>query len=464
MPRWLQKVHLYAKAWLEETSVALVSGNTKFHWRHLSWNSHPCHENLSSGVVVFFSFSVQNKVWLEGCSKSCDLVPASLSGPPIATIEPAWHRRLRRLRQLARWQIRRHRSLGQLGKRKLRKAVKVLEQHHSQPKDKNLGLGLTRRPWMWPCSCGCQNASSSQWCYGCSSHWSWSTSKQSQTTAWYRTRSASRHRKGAKGSKHAKGKGQGKVEKEAKNNQGQKGTEEQEVIRNFQPFTSADLKDKSEPWTNSTPTTRLPRSSASTALADETKEKETIEDSEEDEASKEHALALMDKKDLPPELRQALVKFTKKAAPEMTHSDLNRLRRLKNSIQKNKERIEVLDAKWMSFQKMSRTNWEQQKARFLSSREEEMAQLRTSQEKLAMLQKELATKATAEEEGEESEPQDMEEVETQMEAPPWEVDLPEDDFEEPGIGVNKESKALIPFSRPAKISRTGDKEKSKGAR
>ena len=114
------------------------------------------------------------------------------------------------------------------------------------------------------------------------------------------TRSVSRARKGSKG----------KGGKDRQNGKGEPKENGKVISEAFQPFTSANGKEVKEPWTSSTPTTRLPKT---TPLGDaekiEEKTKEDKEEAEEEmgETMKEHAKALMNG-ELPTELRQALVK------------------------------------------------------------------------------------------------------------------------------------------------------------
>ena len=317
---------------------------------------------------------------------------------------------------------------------------------------------------MWVCQCGYSNPQVKPWCGGCSAHFSqvswWNSSQSSRASlGWQRARSASRHRKGSKGSKGSKGKGAGKTDKELRGTY-QKEEKEQQVARAFQPFTAAP-KELDTPWQNSTPTSRLPRQSYFKEREEEKEEegKETKEEANaEEEEAKEHAKALMSKNDLPKELKQALMKFTSKSAPEMTHADINKLKRLKAVIQRGKESLEKLEGRWMEFQRLSKLNWEQQKKEFLASREEELKQLKANQERLANLQREMASKATIEESSEEEDLKENSAFEEEMGVAPWDVELPEEDPDLMSDAPDKEANAMQPFARPKKISRVGEKK------
>ena len=128
--------------------------------------------------------------------------------------EPAWHRRQRKQRQVARfklWQARkqptRHKTLV--------KALDKLELHHSRPQysrgllkqTRSADEGCSHMPWI--CHCGAANQSNHRWCNYCGygsysagqTHWEANTPRRSASKSWSRQRSQSRTRKGHKGSK-----------------------------------------------------------------------------------------------------------------------------------------------------------------------------------------------------------------------------------------------------------------------
>ena len=149
----------------------------------------------------------------------------------------------------------------------------------------------------------------------------WTTAKKSSGNQdWYRGRPASRPRKGTKG-QNGKSKGRGKAEKDGKGST--KEETAQQVVKAFQPFTSALPKDA--PWTSSTPTSRLPKASMLLPEKEEEKEVDPKGDADDEEAAalKEQAIALMSK-EVPQELKIALMKFTSKAPAEMTHADIEK--------------------------------------------------------------------------------------------------------------------------------------------
>ena len=315
---------------------------------------------------------------------------------------------------------------------------------------------------MWACTCGAETSQYQQWCSGCNVHYTrtswWTPTRPTRASSQRWARSVSRPRKGK--SKGAKGKGGGKYQEKSLEEK------EKEMAKAFQPFTSNSSKSSGEPWQASTPSTRLAKpSNSSLGDAEDSKEKEDAPKTEADEAEeeemREHAKALIDKTDLPQDLRQALVKFTARPQQELKHSDLNKLRRLRSVISKGKQRIETLDSKWMAFAQICQKNWAEQRKIFMTNRQEELQLLRQNQERLGFLQKELASKASAEDLTEEEEILDTDELMEGMPPAPWEIELPEDEEEELEPDVpDKESKVMQPFGRPAKKAKF-DKEKNK---
>ena len=385
--------------------------------------------------------------------------------------EAAWHRNLRRKRQVLRWKIwLRRKKVSALGpKRKVAIRLGVLENHHSVPRYSRKALDLNEDaltlPWvshrMWACTCGAETSQYQQWCSGCNVHYS-------RTSWWTPTRPTrpSTQRWGRSASRPRKGKGKGSKSKASGKNQETTAEEkEREVARAFQPFTSSSSKSTGEPWQVSTPSTKLAKPTNNGLREEGEEEKEATSKPEVDEAEEEemrdHAKALMDKTSLPTELRQALVKFIARPQQELKHSDLNKLRRLRVVITKGKQRIEDMDHKWMNFAQICQKNWIEQRKRFIAERQEELNHLRQNQERLGFLQKELASKASAEDLTEEEEIQDTDELMESMPPAPWEVELPEGEEEELSAEeIDKGSKAMQPFGRPAKKAKV-DKEKGK---
>ena len=307
--------------------------------------------------------------------------------------------------------------------------------------------------FMWQCQCGGQNLSQHKWCSGCGMYYTqvrfWEISSRSPTTPKWkgaRARSASTTRK----TKGQKGKGQQK----GKNYKGERSEKEAKKgsYALFQPFTET----PTEPWVATTPSSRIPKNQAAASTLgkdgnqkDKQEEMESVEDLE----AQEHAKAILENTQLPAELRQALQKYTSKEPSEVTHADLNRLKRLKLAIQKGKDRITSLENTWMEFQKSSRMNWYAQQKRFLELRQEALETLQEQQERLGTLQQSLALKTAQEETEEDQEIPDNEAFLEGQELPPWEIEIPDDDnnMEE----EEEKPNALQPFGRPPKKLKKG---------
>ena len=286
---------------------------------------------------------------------------------------------------------------------------------------------------MWFCECGGKNSVRKSWCSSCNLHFThvqyWEEEPQSKNKN--ANRSAPWTPRGR--------------------SQSQKPKRPDARLSAFQPFTK---ESKNAPWLESTPTSRMSKipepDSGPSGKMD--KNKRAMKEDEKEEAStmnQKYVQALLES-EAPEAVKEALKKWTQQET-SVTHTDLNRLNKLKNQAAKQRQEVVSLDAQWTEFSKLSKENWTTQKERYLERRQVALKSYKEIKEKLAAQQKIVADRAAkAEETKDEEEIEDLEE-ENEEEIEEEEMDL--EPLEGEGSPKKKRS-ALTPFGGPLKQQKT----------
>lgn len=272
--------------------------------------------------------------------------------------EPLWHRKLRRSRQLARSTLNflSTQRIGKKRKQRIARLVPILRQHHSWHFH---SLPLPTRQLLkrmtWSCQkCRCNNSEALEHCRQCQGHWEavWSAPK--------RRRSASQKYRGKKAETT-----------DPKNSEKTKDKtpqpKETDVFRGQLTIFSEAL-----PWVTSTPQSRLPRRIDNAPTQEETamplppnpvlpappgstSSLETVQPLSPEEQKMMGALQALKELQAPlsedmANMLSVLEHRNKEAQPTtLSHSQLNRLTKLKGQVTSLQKRLITLDAEWGRF-------------------------------------------------------------------------------------------------------------------
>lgn len=288
--------------------------------------------------------------------------------------EPAWHRRARRNRLVARRVLSAVPQTQRVSKKRALKLVQLLDSHHGSAvpvkvKKVFATKTITMSQVWWCRFCEVRMGLATTHCTHCSRHW-----KQANYDA-AKERSASKSRESKRSKSQRK--------KQPMTPKGQTSVEEGKELQLFT---------EKPPWISTTPKTRVDVSQTN----DESGEMAAAEErvlTEQQERYKQQLLELKRIRGVLPEEMERELQELQPAVqmPVLTHKHLNQLSKLGKMVSAIHKKILEMDSQWQDFVSQANEKFNKHRALYMQTREQLFVDLREKTTELNKLKAEIAT-------------------------------------------------------------------------